>query len=199
MCQIKSQNFFQLQLFSSLEWGVWTKLPFNISFTSEILWSIKGHLVRDSKECQKQKQETEGIHGMHKGMKRKTEVTMHQCSALPFTKEDACPWNGQVGAFNKIIVNAQNVLVFSDKTDINKSPRQDVIHLGISNEFMGRTVELSTVMWDQLLQQLWFCRTVGLPMSVSACVSRGDPGKPPTVSFSLPYQPGCWKKVQIYL
>lgn len=37
------------------------------------------------------------------------------------------PCNEQIGTFNKIVVNAQNVLVLTGKTDISKSPRQDMI------------------------------------------------------------------------
>lgn len=64
--------------------------------------------------------------------------------ALLFVRGDVRPWNGQGRAFSEIGVNAQNVLVLTDKTDINKSPRLDVIHLRISSEFMGRIMELST-------------------------------------------------------
>lgn len=37
-------------------------------------------------------------------------------------------------------------MLLSDKIDINKSSRQDVIHQRISDEFMGGTVEPSTMM-----------------------------------------------------
>lgn len=55
------------------------------------------------------------------------ENRLYQCCALPFTREDVCPWNEQIGAFNEIVVNAQNVLVLTGKTDLNKSLRQDVL------------------------------------------------------------------------
>lgn len=56
------------------------------------------------------------------------------------------PSDGEVRAFNKIAVSAQDFLVLTDKTDINKSPRQDGTYLRISSEFVGRIVELLTTM-----------------------------------------------------
>lgn len=68
----------------------------------------------------------------------------HVIYALYLGNEHAS--NGEVGAFNKIAVSAQNVLVLTDKTDINKPPRQDGTHPRVSSKFTGRIVELLTTM-----------------------------------------------------
>ena len=48
-----------------------------------------------------------------KKMKKEIEKRLYQRCALPFTREDVCPWNGEIGAFNTIAINAQNVLVLT--------------------------------------------------------------------------------------
>lgn len=78
-------------------------------------------------------------------MKKVIGKRLYSHFSLLFIRGDELPWNGQGRAFSEIGVNVQNVPVLTDKTDINKSPRLGVIHLRILSEFMGRIMELSTM------------------------------------------------------